>query len=185
MASPGQRRRRREARARKRKGGQNNGQPRNGLAALQANADVRVYTLSAVAKGIISYGTSEVSIGLSAFPNLSVALRGAVQWRVRSCRISWSSFDPGAKGQLGLYVSPIGNAWKPSDFHDLKTKGGSLRPVRNSDWSSNTMGAQDDWEDCSSPGGKLWLMWAGVGDMINEIGILTLHATVQVRGHRE
>jgi hypothetical protein len=106
-----------------------------------------------------------------------------------------------AKGSVGIYVSPPVEAYQPNSLHSLIAKGGVVKPVRTSNWSSNTMGIYaDDWlsvdtasntaDDCGYVNIVFVNPEAALRDSEGEYsaqmaGTIKLYLTLQLRGFRE
>lgn len=143
--------------------------------------------MKVVSSSLVDTTTGTISIGINAFPGLGGHLRDAVQWRIRSCSAVWTCLDAGQTGSIGMVIQPNGNAWKPANFHDLKTKGGVIKLIRNSDWRSNVLGAQDEWVNHAASAGVVYFI--SVPDLTNAtlatLGMITLDMIIQLKGHRE
>lgn len=84
-------------------------------------------------------------------------------------------------GVVGLYLHPVGSAWRPNDLAALRRRGGNTRPIRSSNWSSNALHAQDVWVDHSAPGAELALCGSSAAE---GAGLLEISLTIQKLGRR-
>jgi len=85
-----------------------------------------------------------------------------------------------------MIVAPNGNAYKPPNFHAFKSMGGVIKPMRQSDWSSNILGSQEDWHDASQGGAKIYALAIPAETVtVDDIGIFTLRGVIQLRGYKE
>lgn len=127
------------------------------------------------------------------WPALKVACSGCISYRIRSARIVWTPVDQDLHGSVGILVTHTAASWKPADsFHDLKTRGGIIKPMKSAGWSSNTMDPDQEWYDPAVAAAKVWILCvpklpsAGTpATSTKEFGMITGHFTVQLRGYKE
>jgi hypothetical protein len=119
------------------------------------------------------------------WPSLKTAASGSILWRIRSLRVVWEPIDTSMTGSVGILATHVARSWMPSSFHDLKARGGIIKPIRSAGWSSNTMPSDQDWYDVSAPAAKIYTLAIPRPTTDVEIGILTAHMVVQFRGSKE
>jgi hypothetical protein len=147
--------------------------------------NLRTITIAAPFHAYIKEADTEFFINGSMWPLLGRKLADAIQWRIRSARISYETVDPDAKGRIGLFLAPTGSLWKPTKgLASILTMGGTSKLARQSGWSSNTLGAIDAWYDTGSAAAMLYLGSSIGTPTSNDVGQLVLHVTFQVIGHK-
>jgi hypothetical protein len=123
--------------------------------------------------------------GSSVWPAIRSAISSAVQWRIRSARAVWEPIDVSLTGSVGMLLTHCGAEWTPSNFHDLKRRGGIIKPIRSAGWSSNTLSADQEWKGTSEIAGHLHLLALPSFDEPKQAGLVTVHMTIQLRGWKE
>lgn len=182
MATPAQRAARRRRRQKKVGNGQRN-------APSQASAPgIRSFTVRTTYKTGLTATEDEASkiVGVPVQPNANwPEFKGAIgtslQYRIRSGTATYQSMKQSEDGLLGLLFTHVGNVWKPSSMIDHKSRGGTLKPIRTSGWSTQLPDPGLDWVDTSAPGGMIYCTGTSDSPQTN-VGLLTLNLTVQVRG---
>lgn len=158
-----------------------------GNARAQNSTGVRTVNVSVVSSTIVP-ATSGVVWDLyiqgSAFPGLKAHLDHAIEWRIRSARITFNSVVSTSGYSVAALLAPYGATWKPADWVAMETSGGVIKPVKNSGWSTNNLGAQDNWVNHANPAGTFYICGVGGPDPKTEVGTVTLNATIQLRGNR-
>jgi len=159
------------------------------MSAVVVENQNRTLSFSVVAKDLAHNGTAlqKWDIGAAHFPKLGSQLSKVVQWRVRSARATWDPIDTTQGGSIGLLVTHGGAAWRPADnFHDFKTRGGIIKPIRSAGWSSNTLGATEaGWVDSSASCGCVYALAVPGREQASHVGMVTLHLVIQVAGNKE
>lgn len=122
----------------------------------------------------------QAEIGTAKFPSLGEYLAHAVTWRIKWAFVKWTSYDPNAKGVIGWLVTPAGKRWLPTSMTDLVERGGIKKPVRQSNWNSNTLPAQQEWVDASGTAGMV-AGWSSFNE-VDDVGELTLHMCFETDG---
>lgn len=173
----------------KRAGQQNMPKRKNNGGGARANntTGVRTVNVSVVARELLAVDdvtVYSVHIQGSNFPGLAAQLEHAIEWRIRSARVSFASVDTMAGYSIAAYLAPVGAAWKPNDWVHIETSGGVIKPVKNSGWSTNNLGSQDGWTNHANAAATFYAASIGGKSPANKVGVLTLHATLQLRGNR-
>lgn len=148
---------------------------------------IRTVSLAVVCPSLVFLTKDDVSamdVSGANFPGLKAHLDHAIEWRMRSARLSFTSVRSTDGFSVAGIIAPTGASWKPATWVAIETSGGSIKPVKNSGWSSNSLGAQEQWTNHANTAAMAY--WAGIGnpDLKTSIGVMTLHATVQLRGNR-
>jgi len=158
-----------------------------GGARAQNSTGVRTVSVSVVASNLVSADDSnvwDIPIQGSRFPGLAAHLDHAIEWRIRSARVSFTSVKSTDGYSLAAIVTPVGATWKPKDWVAIETSGGVIKPVKNSGWSSNNLGSQDSWFNHANPAAVYYTQALGGPKVAESVGVATLHATIQLRGNR-
>jgi len=122
-------------------------------------------------------------IGSARWPVLKVNLDHVQEWRIRSARVTVNSLaGADAVHLIGVLIEP--KKWDPSTWADLKGKGGVVKSCKSQDWSSNTIGAQEDWVKFDARAAVLYHASPGALATSTEQVLFTLHLVIQVRGSR-
>lgn len=159
----------------------------NGGARATNSTGIRTVNISVVSPNLFTIGGATVTewpVQGSVFPGLKAHLDHAIEWRVRSSRISFTSLKSTEGYSVAAYLAPVGAAWKPADWVSMETSGGVIKPVKNSGWSSNTTGVQEMWFNHANPSHMFYMCGVGGPTAQEKVGVITLHATVQLRGNR-
>lgn len=178
----------------KRKGGARGRQPNmprrqnnGGSARAQNSTGVRTVTIASVSPRLADISAGNMpdwQIQGSMFPGLKAHLDHAIEWRVRSARVVFTSTASTSGFSVAALLAPVGTAWKPVDWTAMEVSGGVIKPVKNSGWSTNNLGAQEGWTNHANSAGVLYMAGIGAPATALSCGVVTLHATVQLRGNR-
>lgn len=154
-----------------------------------SNAETRTLQVVSVCNVLVSSGDDgawrKVSIQGTHFPVLKGHLSRAVQWRIRSAQVMWEPLDSSSTKLVGMFLTQTGASWAPQNFHDFKTRGGVFKPLKNTGWSSNTLPSSDIWVDSSAGAAELYTLVVPAPTVDAEIGMITLRATIQLKGWHE
>lgn len=119
------------------------------------------------------------------FKALGRVLNLADRWRVRTGYVVWTSNDATSGQMIALLMTPSSIA-TPTALHDFKNRGAVIKPRRNSEWSSNVLGAQDEWQGATDAGAHIhWYVTGHTSAAApSNVGFLTFHGTIELDGFK-
>jgi hypothetical protein len=122
----------------------------------------------------------------STFPKLKTVVSGAIQYRFTQLQVTWTSVDTSTTWSVANVLTYIGGDWKPLDsHHDIVSRGGVIKPAKNSGWKSNILPHNNDWYDISNPASNWYYRQVGGAANTAEVGTIHITVTVQMRGQKE
>jgi len=161
-------------------------QGRSGVGAIETSQTVRTVSLVSVNHVIIPCVEAvdeRYVMGNADWSVLKSRLDHCQEWRIRSLRVTVDSLPADKSNHMiGMLVEP--RSWKPSDWASLKGMGGIIRSSKSQGWSSNTIGAQDEWVKFDARAASLFFACPGAVKDDGSKFIVTAHMTIQLRGFR-
>lgn len=115
------------------------------------------------------------------WPAFKAAAEGHLFYRIRSATVTFQSVKQDANGVLSMLLTHPGSVWKPTGFYDAKNRGGNMKPLKSSGWSTSLVDASVDWLDKSQTGASLYLFTSDTAAVSNA-GMVSVTLTVQFRG---
>jgi hypothetical protein len=120
------------------------------------------------------------------FPKLKQVVSGSVQYRFTQLQATWTSIDTSATWSCAALMTYASSQWTPKfSHHDYVSRGGVVKPCKNSGWKTNILPRNEDWYDVADAAASLHSIQVGGAVWNGDVGLWTITGTVQMRGQKE
>jgi len=138
---------------------------------------VRTISVVAVVDQLVKTGAN-VEIGVDSCSTLRAYLTGVAEWRITSASAEYVGLNPQAVGLVAMSLFP--DSWSGEDnFSNLVATGGIQFSAASPRRRTPAISMSSEWVGAGKTFGAV--VW-GVRGTTGDVGSVTLHLVVQVRG---